>query len=243
MLKKINQSLIAWMDKTFYPDFQKNWDNRIFREYTLKYITKDSVYLDAGAGRGAISYMDFKDLVKHAAGVDPDEVIHTNPYLHEAQVGFVNNMPFFKDEMFDVVASNNVLEHVDEPDGFFAELNRVMKPGAVFIGKTPNFYHYVPIIAHLTPLSFHKFIMGLRGTPALDLFPTTYLVNTEADQKRLAKDSGFEIVEMEYIEARPEYLRFFFLTYIVGIIYERLVNLLGIKKMKVVMFTVFRKKA
>jgi 2-polyprenyl-3-methyl-5-hydroxy-6-metoxy-1,4-benzoquinol methylase len=242
MLKKLNKSLIDFFDRTFYPKFKKNWDNTIFREYALKYLTKDSVYLDAGAGRGALPHMNFKDIVKHAAGVDPSDAILENPYLHEAQIGFVNDMPFFENEKFDVICSNNVLEHVAEPQGFFSELNRVMKPGGIFIGKTPNFYHYVPIIAHFTPLSFHKFIMGLRGTPSEDLFPTTYLVNTKKAQKKLAKDNGFEIIEMKYIEARPEYLRMFFFTYIFGIIYERLVNLLGIDQLKVVTFTVFRKK-
>ena len=68
-------------------------------------MTKDSVYLDAGAGRGTLTQMNFKDLVKHAAGVDPSDAILKNPYLHEAHVGTVNDMPFIED--------NNICEFRD----------------------------------------------------------------------------------------------------------------------------------
>ena len=38
------------MDQYLYPDFQDNWDDKIFRKRILKHIMDDSIILDLGAG-------------------------------------------------------------------------------------------------------------------------------------------------------------------------------------------------
>lgn len=62
----------------------------------------------------------------------------------------------FDDSFFDVVVSDQVLEHVRNYPDVVAELRRVMKPGAVFLHLFPS--RYRPIEAHiLVPFSstFH----------------------------------------------------------------------------------------
>jgi SAM-dependent methyltransferase len=238
-----NRNIVAWIDKTFYPEFRSNWDNDLFRDLTIPFLDKTkTVILDLGAGRGAIPQMDFKALVAEAVGVDPEDVVHTNPFLHEAHVGFGDAMPFFTNNRFDVVVSNNVLEHITNPEGFFAEVARVTKPGGIFITKTPNLYHYMPTIARVTPTWFHRLVNRLRGTPGYDIFPTQYQANSRTKQRALAAGAGFEVQRFMLIEGRPEYLRFNFLTYPFGIIYERIVNWLNLDTFKIVIFTVFKKK-
>ena len=58
------RSLLLWMDKYFYPDFSSNWDDYLFRTRILKYLTKDSVVLDVGAGAGIVEAMNFKGQAK-----------------------------------------------------------------------------------------------------------------------------------------------------------------------------------
>jgi 2-polyprenyl-3-methyl-5-hydroxy-6-metoxy-1,4-benzoquinol methylase len=239
----MNKTITNWFDRTFYPKYKNNWDNDMFRELTLPFLTKDkTVILDLGAGRGAIEQMNFRDLVKEAVGVDPEDVVHSNPFLHEAHVGFGHSMPFFSDNRFDVVVSNNVLEHITSPESFFKEVARVTKPGGIFITKTPNIYHYMPTIARITPTWFHRLINRLRGTPGYDIFPTQYQANSRTKQRQLAANVGFEVQRFMLVEGRPEYLRFTFLTYPFGIVYERFVNWLGLDTFKIVIFTVFIKK-
>ena len=238
----LNKQIVAWLDKTFYPEFQDNWDNFYFRELTLPYLDKDStVILDLGAGRGALPQMNFRDLVKEAVGIDPEEAVHVNPYLHEAHVGFGDNMPFFTDGRFDVVVINNVLEHIKNANGFYAEVARITKSGGIVITKTPNLYHYMPLFSRFMPTSFHKWFNKMRGRPTEDTFPTQYEANTRTDQTRLAEANGFKVERFILREGRPEYLRFTFVTYLVGIVYERLINLLGLDTFKIVIFTVLRK--
>jgi SAM-dependent methyltransferase len=235
--------LTNWLDKTFYPKHKSHWDNDMFREFTLQHIKSTDRLLDIGAGRGLLPQMNFKGLVKEANGVDPDEIVKTNPYLDKSYVGLGDDMPFLEANYFDIVVCNNVLEHIDNPDKFFAEINRVLKPGGIFITKTPNFYHYMALIASVTPTWFHKFFHRINGSAVgIDVFPTRYKVNTPKDQQNIFGKYGFQIKDLHLIEGRPEYLRMSFLTYVPGIIYERIVNGLNLNKFKIVMFTIARKK-
>ena len=242
MVIELNRKIREVLDRTFYPDVTRNWDNEIFRELVLENIDESTVLLDIGAGRGNLPQMNFKDLVQHAVGVDPDEAINSNPYLDEAYVGFGNSMPFLRTERFDVVVSNNVLEHISDPESYYREVARVVKKGGVFITKTPNIYHYMPTIARITPFFFHKFITGLMGTESHDTFPTRYQANSKKAQRNYGLQSGFKIHSFIFKEGRPEYLRTFCLTYMIGLVYERIVNALKIEQLKIVMFTVMIKK-
>jgi UDP-N-acetylglucosamine 2-epimerase (non-hydrolysing) len=133
-------------------------------------------------------------------------VLSTNPMLDEGRVANADGIPY-EDARFDVVFSDNVLEHLDEPLQVFREVARVLKPGGVFLFKTPNKWHYMPTIARLTPHGFHQYVNRLRGRAEVDTFPTRYRANCLGDIKRLASDAGLLVERVERIEGRPEYLR------------------------------------
>ena len=123
-----------------------------------------------------------------------------------------------------MVFADNVLEHLDDPPAVFSEIHRVLKPGGVFLAKTPNRLHYMPVIAQLTPHAFHQYVNRLRGRDSSDTFPTHYRVNSPAAVRRYAALTGFEVEGIRLSEGRPEYLRMTFPTYLLGLMYERLVN-------------------
>jgi SAM-dependent methyltransferase len=166
-------SLTAWMDDRFYPEYTANWDDGLFREEILNVIQPEHSILDLGAGAGIVAQMNFKGLVEKVCGVDPDRRVADNPYLDEGKAGVGEAIPY-PDASFDVVFADNVLEHLMEPRVVFSEVHRVLKPGGVFLAKTPNKWHYMPTIARLTPHAFHRFYNRMRGRNSEDTFPRVW---------------------------------------------------------------------
>ena len=221
--------LIKYLDKRFYPDFSSNWDDQLFRVKILDVLQADHALLDMGAGAGIVSHMNFKGIAKHITGIDLDPRVVENPFLNEGIVCDVTatSLP---DNQFDVIICDNVLEHIAEAEAFFKEVTRLLKPGGRFLGKTPNKYHYMPLIARLTPYWFHRFYNRIRGREAEDTFPTQYKVNSVKDVYKLAAATGLKVSRVELVEGRPEYLRIFAPLYLIGIVYERLINRFGFLK-------------
>ncbi|MBP2134433.1 SAM-dependent methyltransferase [Methanomicrobium sp. W14] len=83
-------------------------------------------------------------------------------------------MPF-KDESFDVVHANQVIEHLTETDVFLEEIYRVLKPGGYAVLSTPNigsFHNIVSLIFGYQPFSAHisnKVIVGNPMDPKHDM--------------------------------------------------------------------------
>jgi SAM-dependent methyltransferase len=217
-------SLKTFLDEKWYPDCANNWDDALFRERILESIRLEHIVLDVGAGAGIVPWMNFKGRVARICGVDLDPRVVDNPMLDEGRVSDAATIPY-DDATFDVFFADNVLEHLAEPKIVFREVARVLKPGGVFLFKTPNKWHYVPTIARLTPHGFHERVNSWRGREAADVFPTLYRANSRGAVRQLASDAGMSVISIERIERRPEYMRVSAPTYLAGALYERLVNL------------------
>lgn len=211
------------IDCRYYPTWRDHWDDWLFRERVLAHLRPHMRLLDIGAGAGILPQTNFRNLAAEVVGIDLDPRIRGNPNLDHAVIADCNAIPF-ADETFDIVVADNVLEHLREPAKTFREVHRVLKPGGVFVAKTPNKWHYMPIIARLTPHSFHEWFNQLRGRSSVDTFRTLYRANSRRDIRRLAREAGFEVLALELTEGRPEYLRLTTPTYLLGMIYERGVN-------------------
>lgn len=215
--------ITQWMDRTWYPQFQRNWDDWLFRKQIQSQLRPDMEILDLGAGAGIVEQMNFRGAVKRVCGIDLDPRVEANPFLDEGRVSDAGKIPY-PDGSFDIVFCDNVMEHLDNPLEVFSEVARVLRGGGLFMFKTPNKWHYMPSIARITPHGFHQFVNRLRGRAEVDTFPTRYRANTKSDVTKLSKASGFEVVQIDRVEGRPEYLRMSALTYFAGYLYERLVN-------------------
>jgi len=167
-------SLTRRLDALLYPGVEDHWDDRAFRERILDHLSQQAMeVLELGAGAGVVEQMDFREEAARVCGIDPDERVVRNPHLDEAKVGVGEAIPY-PDASFDLVFACNVLEHLERPRAVFQEVRRVLRPGGVFLAKTPNRWHYVPLIASLTPHGFHEWVNRLRGREEGDTFPTLY---------------------------------------------------------------------
>lgn len=67
------------LDRWLYPSFGDRWDIVRFREEALKLIRPGMVVLDLGAGRSALTELNFQGLGAEIWGADIDPLGETNP--------------------------------------------------------------------------------------------------------------------------------------------------------------------
>jgi SAM-dependent methyltransferase len=84
--------------------------------------------------------------------------------IAEFLTGDVTKLPF-PDHFFDVIIANDVMEHVDDPEGTLREVHRVLRPGGRFYTNFPPYYH--PHGAHLSDVIGMPWVHAVWSEPAL----------------------------------------------------------------------------
>jgi len=159
-------------------------------------------------------------------GLDPDPDVRNNEALTSASVLEGNRFPF-DEGSFDGCISNYVLEHVEHPTEHLAEVRRVLKPGAPYVFRTPNRFHYVPLVSSLTPHSFHVRVANrLRNLDeeSHDPYPTYYRLNSRRAVRRHAREAKLDLELLRMIEKEPTYGKSSRLLFLAFTAYERMVN-------------------
>lgn len=214
---------VAWWNARLYPQPEAFDTVRMFFQTLERELRPDQTVLDIGAGAGELNRYRYRGRVRRMVGVDLDPRITENPLLDEGFVANAYTLPF-DDETIDLAFAVYVLEHIDDARRLVFEVHRVLKPGGSFFCLTPNRYHYVPVIASLTPHSFHRWFNRKRGRQDDDTFPTHYRMNDRGSLRRQFSQAGFDRCEMQLVEGRPNYLTFSVPTFLAGVAYERAVN-------------------
>jgi SAM-dependent methyltransferase len=217
---------VETLSRRFYAD-RKYDGTRVFYNWVRQYTSPQAKLLNLGAGPPTESPTRiFKGEVAEVVGADVDDCVLENGELDRAVLIKDGKLPF-PDGYFDVALSDYVLEHVEHPAQFLAEVARVLKPGGSYLFRTPNILHYVAIISAITPHWFHSFVANrarLNPEGSQEPWPTYYRMNSRGALARLSRDAGFSSIETRMIEAEPSYLQFHAAPYLLGVAYERLVN-------------------
>lgn len=87
--------------------------------------------LDFGCGTGLIFYNLKKLGYKNVEGIDRDQ------YIEEAMTGDIEKGLKIKDNTYDLIIARDVVEHMRDPDNFFKEAYRILKPKGKIIILTP----------------------------------------------------------------------------------------------------------
>jgi hypothetical protein len=109
------------------------------------------------------------------------------------------------------------MEHIENPEGFFSELMRVMKKGGYFCIRTLNSFSYFGLASRLIPNRLHsKVLSQVQSTrKECDVFPTYYRFNNLWKIRSVLDSFHIEYVAKVY-EAEPAYLSFSHLAYFLG---------------------------
>lgn len=187
-------------------------------------VEPGSLILDLGAGVGSSVKLGAK--VASVVGVDSASAITENSGVAHRVRGRAPYLPF-RNDTFDLVLCDWVVEHLEDPETVAAEVMRVLTPGGYFAFRTGNLFHYSYALAASTPYWFHRMAAnrarGLQGSLS-DPHPTYYRMNTPRAVWRSMKKAGFVEGRVRMVEAEPSYLMFSVPSFFLGLAYERLVN-------------------
>ena len=215
----------AWVDR-FYRS-RPHWKDGTteFHELCASLIQKNAKILEIGAGPTNPTSA-FLATLGELHGVDVSDEVHGN--VHLARSSVVSDGPYpYEDSTFDVAVSNYVVEHVPDVRTHLAEVARVLKPGAAYVFRTPNLWHYVAITSRLTPHSVHKALANRLRTLAKEHhepWPTVYAMNTERKVRKLALEAGLTVRTLEMCEKEPSYGMYARPLFLTLLAYERVVN-------------------
>ena len=183
------------------------------------YLRPDMKILNLGAGPGT-GKLHFDRMVGSVIGLDPACAIERNEHVTFRVRGVAETLPF-RSDTFDLVYMDWVIEHLSFPRHAVAEVFRVLQPRGKFIFRTGNLFHYSYLIASVTPHWFHTLLVGHHDA---DPYPTFYRMNTVRAIRRILAAVGFKQDRIVMMEPDPAYVTMSRLTFLGGVLYERLVN-------------------
>lgn len=187
-------------------------------------LSPSSRVLDIGCGRTAPNLAALKGKAATLTGVDLVDFTVVDAALRLLNQS-ISAMPAIADASVDLAYSRSVMEHVDDVEGAFAEVFRVLAPGAAYVFLTPNKHDYASTVARLVPNRFHGAVVrATEGREAHDVFPTRYRCNTPGDIRRLAASAGLRVERCDYLGQYPAYLRFNRAAFWAGSVYEKLLD-------------------
>ena len=192
-----------------------SWDDSMVLLTKLfeKHVPNNMKVLDAGCGNGNWVIDELPNKFGKKVGIDLNKSsVRKNITLNKIVYGSLENMPF-KNNEFNAAVSLWVLEHLKSPQKVFEEISRVLKPGGYFGFVTPNKNYFLILMKRVLSNSLNnKLVKRLYGRKEIDIFPTYYRANGIEEIKKLAKKSGFNVVELKQ-NFDPSYTSFNSLTY------------------------------
>lgn len=212
-----------------------------FHNLIASELRQEHIVLDLGCGPGR-KETDFRKACAFVVGCDYTNAVARNAFVSAGLRGDAYKLPF-KDESFDAVITDFVLEHLEFADQAASEIARVLKPGGSLFFRTPNLYHYVTFISRITPHSFHeRVVRKLEESEEAEPFQTFYRMNTQRDVRQVFSRAGLEPAELRMVEKEPHYLTFAAPAFLLGCCYERVVNKFeSLSGLRSNIFGVFRK--
>ncbi|HET6229105.1 MAG TPA: class I SAM-dependent methyltransferase [Longimicrobiaceae bacterium] len=194
-------------------------------------LTPNAVVADVGCGRA--QYADdpvavrrqlrvLRGKCRRVVGIDVDPRAAENPYVDEFHLLTGARWPL-DDASVDLCLCDWVVEHVADPDAFFSEAARVLRPGGHLCIRTSNAASYVGLAARLVPGRLHARVLGRVqvGRQEEDVFETSHRANTPRRLRRYLARHGFGRHAVYGYEAEPAYLSFSRIAYWLGVLHQR----------------------
>jgi SAM-dependent methyltransferase len=193
-------------------------------------VSGEDRLVDFGCGRGAHAddaidirrkLRDFRGRVDQVVGLDIDPAAKENPTVDEFRFLEGSTWPV-ESGSANVVFSDYVLEHLEQPDDFFSEAQRVLTPDGFLCVRTTNMWSYPALLSRLVPNELHDLVVTLaqQNREEKDVFPTHYECNTADTIEEQFDRHGFDGIAYAY-HPEPAYLDFSKFMYWLGTLHSK----------------------
>jgi ubiquinone/menaquinone biosynthesis C-methylase UbiE len=203
----------------------EQWHVSFIDDLLLKVPLRNRVVLDVGCGRGEVAREVMRrvgEVVAHGIDSDlcglADVKAETSNRLTIHKMDVTNLA--FPDAYFDAAYSLNVLEHINDLEGAYREVRRVLKPGGLlYLDASPiwtsyrghHFNHWLSDYVDLIPPWGHLCLakerlfeeIARKKGSAVAAEAMTYIFESEylnrvslSAHKKFVRESGFKIVEL-----------------------------------------------
>ena len=187
--------------------------------------------LDIGCGRGKHAERQtprrrlkiLNDQCQTVIGIDVNPAAQDNPFVDEFHLIDAHSRWPIPDSSVDLAVSDYVLEHVENPDLFFSECQRVIRPGGYLCMRTTNALSYFGVAARVIPNRLHPAIVQrtyVDPRKEEDVFPIRYRCNTVYAVRRALDRHGFQHCVYGY-QSDPAHFGFSRALYSLGVLHQR----------------------
>lgn len=182
------------------------YSQSIYEDVLNEHCESPLKWLDLGCGHHLLPpwrAQREKTLIDRAGlmvGIDYDHLSLTKHKTINNRVrGDITELPF-PDNTFDLITSNMVFEHLDDPEKQLKEVARVLSKGGKLIFHTPNSLGYATCLARMIPgIIKDKVVRILQGRAEEDVFPAYYRINRPSQIRRIAAASGLKVSSIRMI--------------------------------------------
>ncbi len=223
------------LSSAFYPEhvfggFTDIDGTIVFYSRVNALITSSSLVVDIGCGRGEYgedpvpfrrSLRILRGKARRVVGINVDTAAQENPFIDEFHLLRGEEWELDSSSA-DLCLCDFVMEHIPNPDSFFSEARRVLKPDGYLCIRTPNRLGYVVLLSRIIPNSLHRSVLKKvqNGRKEVDIFPTYYRCNSIGALQSALHKHDFAGIVYGY-EGEPSYCAFSRLAYWFGCIYQR----------------------
>jgi len=142
-----------------YADFLEQWDSGFYAKYVdaLMPARTGARVLDVGCGVGkVVGRLTEAGFEAHGVDVSEPNVERARKRCPRCQLYDGRRLPY-PDAHFAAVGALNVLEHVEQPESFIAEMTRVAELGGLVVLSSPNFFRVLGF------RDYHPYMRGLAN--------------------------------------------------------------------------------
>ncbi len=166
----------------------------------LSFADTNFSFLDAGCG--ANSRLISNQRGKRFTGCDIDKIsILKNKCVSNKVLCFLENLPFHPNS-FHIISSYDVIEHIQYPERFISEADRVLKMGGTIFFIVPNLYSIYGLLAVTIPYKIKVLLLKVFGLETKN-HVHYYRLNSSKKIARFLLDNNFVSVNVTFLNVLP----------------------------------------